>query len=106
MRVAVDGKTLFDGRADPGQTYTYQAAKTVEVLTGNAGALQAIFNGHDMGFLGQFGDVMDLVYTAQGVVTPTSTPAPTRTPTLKPTPTPSETPTPNPSVTPKPTTGG
>ena len=106
MRVTVDGKTLFDGRAEPGQTYTYQAAKTVDVLTGNAGALQAIFNGHDMGFLGQFGEVLDLVYTPEGVVTPTSTPVPTRTPTPKLTPTLTETRTPTPSVTPKPTSGG
>ncbi len=106
MRVIVDGKVQFDGRTEPDQTYTYQAAKSVEVLTGNAGALQATYNGHDLGFLGAFGDVIDLVYTAQGVVTPTSTPAPTRTPTPKVTPTPTETPTRTPTATPKPTAGG
>ncbi len=106
MRVSVDGKLQFDGRAEPSQTFTYQASKTVEVLTGNAGALQVIYNGHDMGLMGLFGEVADVVYSAQGVATPTLTPAPTRTPTPKVTPTPSGTATPTPSATPKPTAGG
>ena len=106
LRVVIDGKVQFDGRADPGQEFSYQASKTIEVLTGNAGALQVSFNGRDLGFMGQFGDVIDLVYTAEGVVTPTSTPAPTKTPTPKLTSTPTETPTPTPSATPKPTSGG
>ncbi len=106
MRVSVDGKLQFEGRAEPSQTFTYQGSKTVEILTGNAGALQVTYNGHDMGLMGQFGQVVDLVYSAQGVATPTSTPPPTRTPTPKLTPTPSETATPTPSVTPKPTGGG
>ncbi len=106
MRVSVDGKLQFDGRAEPGQTFTYQGSKTVEVLTGNAGALQVNYNGHEMGFMGLFGNVVDLVYSGEGVATPTTTPLPTRTPTPKVTPTPSETRTPTPSATPKPTAGG
>lgn len=106
VRVIVDGKVQFDGRTDPGQTYTYQASKTIEVLTGNAGALQVTYNGRALGFMGQFGDVVDFVYTAQGIETPTTTPAPTRTPTPRTTPTPSGTPSPTPSFTPKPTSGG
>lgn len=106
VRVIVDGKVQFDGRTEAGQSYAYQASKSIEVLTGNAGALQATFNGRDLGFLGQFGDVADFVYTAQGIETPTTTPAPTRTPTPRTTQTPTGTPSPTPSVTPKPTSGG
>ncbi len=44
------------------------------------------------GLMGNFGEVIDRVYTAKGVVTPTSTPAPTSTPTRHVTGTPTQTP--------------
>ncbi len=106
MRVTVDGKVQFEGRADLGSAYTYQGAKQVEVLVGNAAALKVTYNSQDLGLMGNFGEVIDRVYTAQGVVTPTSTQPPTATPTLKVTATPSQTPTATPSKTPTPTKPG
>lgn len=106
LRVTVDGRVQFDGRTEPGQVITFQAAKSIEIVTGNAGALQVLYNGRDLGVMGQFGDAMDLIYSAEGVATPTTTPAPTRTPTPKVSPTPTETRTPTPTVAPKPTSGG
>lgn len=106
MRITVDGKVQFEGRTEPGQDYVYQASRQIEVLTGNAAALQVTYNARDMGLMGRFGEVVDLVYTPQGAATPTSTAAPTRTPTPKVTATPTETLTPKPSVTPTAKPGG
>lgn len=93
MRITVDGTPEFEGRAEPGQDYAYQAAKQIEVVVGNGAALRVTHNGHELGLMGSFGEVVDRLYTAQGVLTPTSTPAPTRTATATSTATPSLIPT-------------
>ncbi len=105
MRVTVDGKVQFEGRAETGTVYPYQAAKQIEVLVGNAAALKVTFNGKDQGLMGNFGDVVDRVYTAAGAVTPTSTQPPTPTFTPKITTTPSQTPSRIPTITPTPKPG-
>lgn len=102
MRNTVDDKVQFEGRSEPGQSYSYQAARQIEILVGDAAAVKITYNGRDLGLMGGFGEVLDRVYTQQGVVTPTATLAPTRTPTPNITATPSQTPTWTPSVTPTP----
>lgn len=102
MRITVDDKVQFEGRSEPGQNYSYQAAKQIEVLVGDAAALKITYNGRDLGLMGGFGEVLDRLYTEHGVVTPTATLPPTRTPTPNFTATPSQTPTPTSSVTPTP----
>ena len=106
MRITVDGKIQFEGRAVPGMSYSYQAASQIEVLVGNAAALQITHNGEDLGLMGTFGEVVDRLYTSEGVVTPTATLPPTRTSTANLSATPSVTPTRTPSVTPTPKAGG
>lgn len=104
MRVTVDGKVQFEGRTDIGSNYSYDATSQVEVLTGNAAALHITYNTQDLGLMGDFGEVVDRLYTAEGVATPTSTAQPTRTatPRVTATPTQSLTPTPSPTRTPTP----
>jgi hypothetical protein len=87
-------------------SYSYQAASQIEVLVGNAAALQITHNGEDLGLMGTFGEVVDRLYTSEGVVTPTATLPPTRTSTANLSATPSLTPTRTPSVTPTPKAGG
>ncbi len=106
LRVTVDGKVKFDGRVEPGSAYPFDAEKQIDVLVGSASALKVTFNGRDLGLMGNFGEVIDYVYTAQGIATPTGTPPPTATATPNITITPSLTPTLTPSVTPTPTAGG
>ena len=106
MRVTVDGKVQFEGRTDVSGSYSYQASNQLEILVGNAAAVRVNYNGRDLGLMGNFGEVVDRLYTAAGVATPTSTPAPTRTPTPNITATPSTTPTITPSVTKTPKPGG
>jgi len=99
MRVLVDGKEEFDGRVLPGAAYQFSGEKQVEILTGNAAALQVLFNQKDMGVLGTYGQVIDQIYTIEGILAPTPSITPSPTETLRPSPTSRTTPTP--SVTPK-----
>ena len=92
MRVTADGKVQFDGEAVPGTAYPYEAKSQVEILVGSASALSITYNGRDLGLMGNFGQVVDNIYTAQGVVTPTVTPLPTGTATPRFSPTPTQTP--------------
>jgi len=93
LRVTVDGEVEFDGRVLAGSAYTFAGVESVEILTGNGAALQVFYNRQDLGLLGQFGQIVNRVYTPDGVllptptVTPTSTPTPQTTPTIAPTPT-------------------
>lgn len=99
MRVLVDGKVEFEGRVLAGTAYQFSGEEQVEILTGNAAALQVLFNQKDMGTLGTFGQVIDQIYTVEGILAPTPSLTPSPTGTLKPSPTSRITPTP--SVTPE-----
>ncbi len=88
MQVSVDGKVVFQDRVLPGSAYTFAGEKRVEILTGNGAALQVFFNQQDFGVLGLFGQVVERVYTLEGVQTPTPTVTPTEAPTERPSPTP------------------
>jgi len=101
MRVTVDGKIQFDGQAVPGTAYSYEAKNQVEVLVGSASALSIAYNGNNLGLMGTFGQVVDNIYSAQGVVTPTAAPLPSDTATPRFSPTPTVTP----SLVPTPTIG-
>jgi cytoskeleton protein RodZ len=93
VRVTVDNIVAFEGRLIPGSVKLFGGELSIEVLTGNAGGVEVIFNQQDLGAMGLFGEAIDRVYTAEGIATPT--------PTISPTPLPSDTPIP--SVTPTPT---
>jgi cytoskeletal protein RodZ len=105
LRVLVDGEEVLNGRVTPGATYTYEASDLVEILTGNAAALRITYNGRDLGLMGNFGEVANRIYTAEGVVTPTPVVPPTATPTPTSTPTLSSTASATPKS-PSPTPGG
>jgi hypothetical protein len=90
VRVTVDGIIAFEGRLIPGSVKLFGGEQSIEILTGNAAGVEVIFNQQDLGVMGLFGEVVDRVYTGEGVATPT--------PTITLTPTPSETP--EPSITP------
>jgi hypothetical protein len=94
VRVTVDNILAFEGRLIPGSVKLFGGELRIEVLTGNAGGVEVIYNQQNLGVMGLYGEVISRVYTAQGVATPT--------PTITLTPTPSDTPTP--SITPTSTT--
>jgi len=101
MRVIVDGEEVFNGRVVPGTAYPFDASASIQVLAGNGAALRITYNGRDLGLLGTFGQVVDFIYSANSIVTPTPPSPPTATATPKVSPTPS--PTPSPTQTPTPT---
>jgi cytoskeletal protein RodZ len=98
VRVTVDNILAFEGRLVPGSVKLFGGELSIEVLTGNAAGVEVIFNQRDLGVMGLYGEVIDRVYTAEGIATPTptisATPTPSDTPEASPTPTPSSTPEP------------
>ena len=95
LRVIVDGKPVFDGRVMPGNAYPFSGNQEIELLTGNAGAFKVSYlqNGtqNDMGILGSIGEVKSLLFTNQGITTPTPKFTVTATGTPQPSPTVEET---------------
>jgi hypothetical protein len=108
LKVDVDGETVFTGRTIPGNAYEYSGSTSVEILTGNAAALEIYYNLNPIGVLGEIGEVKSILFTSStGLITPTPrfSPSPSLTiqpsPTLQPTPTNTPLPpTPSPTVTP------
>lgn len=82
MRVTVDGQVQFEGRTNPGQNYSYSANGQIVLLTGNGAGLRAFLNDQDMGIVGLFGEVSNVVFNAQGAATATPSPTPTIDPAL------------------------
>jgi cytoskeletal protein RodZ len=90
VRVTVDGEIALEGRVLPGSAYAYAGEEQVEILTGNGAGLQVIFNQQDLGALGLLGQVVQRIFTEDGLLTPTPsiTPTPMDTPSASPTSTP------------------
>jgi len=61
----------------PNESFTFSGQDTIELLTGNAAALQVIYNNQDLGILGIFGEVVTMIYSREGVIRPTPLPTPT-----------------------------
>lgn len=80
LQVTVDGVAAYDGRVPPDEVLTYSGNTRIHLLTGNAAALEVYFNQESLGRrLGDVGEVVDITFSLEGLITPT--PQPTRTPT-------------------------
>lgn len=90
IRVIVDGEIKQEGRVAPGAALVFDGQERIEVLTGNGNAVQVIYNQFDFGALGNPGEVVNRIYTLDGIQTPTPTisPTATNTPRFQPSPTP------------------
>jgi hypothetical protein len=91
MQVTVDGDLVFQGRVLPGSAYAYEGEEQVEVLTGNGAGLQIFYNQQDLGLMGDAGQIVQLIFTREGIVQPTPTATLALTPTPRPTVTPAPT---------------
>ena len=82
VRVIVDGEVAFNARLAPGSIQTFAGQKSIEVLSGDAAALQVSYNGVELGVLGGDNEVVNFILAPDGLITPTPTisPTPTRTP--------------------------
>lgn len=101
LRIIVDDQLKFNGRIIPGNAYPYSGKQRIELICGNAAAIQVFHNQQDLGSLGVAGQPVSLIFNAEGVVTPTLsiTLMPTITPPATVTPQPSPT-MPTPTITP------
>ncbi len=88
VSVKVDGAEKFAGLMPPGEARDFVGQGVVEIVTGNGKGTRIVYNGMDQGIMGELGEVVDRLWTLQGMVIPT----PTITPTPSVTPTPSKTP--------------
>ncbi len=85
LLIVVDGEEAFMGTLEAGERRQWVGQREIFVRTGNAGGVQLILNGQDMGLMGRPGQVLNRVIlldaqTGQPVVVePTPTPVPTTT---------------------------
>lgn len=63
-QVIVDGKTVFEGTADKGQSFEWAANERIFVLIGNAGAVELTQDGRSLGKAGKIGEVVEKTFTA------------------------------------------
>ncbi len=93
LRVTADNRIIYDERLVPGNAYAFAGDRTIEVLISNAAGVQIFYGQKDLGNLGVVGEVKRILFTREGVITPTLafSATPSRTPlpsaTLKPSPT-------------------
>ncbi len=85
MQVVVDGSVVFQERTIPGNAYQFTGYDRIELVCGNGAALTAVFNDQNLGALGGFGEVVRLVFSSEGLLTPTAQFTASPTATLPPT---------------------
>lgn len=59
MQVIADGKTVYEGTAEANQTMRWTAKDSIIIIAGNAGAVNATYNGQNVGKLGKTGAVVE-----------------------------------------------
>ena len=77
LKITVDGFETFNGRIIPDNVYTYSGNESIDLLTGNAYALEVYFNQEYLGNLGDVGEVVSIDFTLEGLETPPPTPTST-----------------------------
>ncbi|HWS23886.1 MAG TPA: helix-turn-helix domain-containing protein [Anaerolineales bacterium] len=103
LRVLVDGEEKLNTRGIAGNVLEFNGDEEVQVLTGSGSSIKVIYNGQDLGTLGQYGEPVLRIFSIKGIITPTPSITPSPTITLTPSITPRPTLTPIPSATPRPT---
>ena len=61
-KVIADGRIVYEGTAEAGQTLNWQASDRIIVTAGNAGAIEFIENGKSLGIAGSVGDVVEKTF--------------------------------------------
>ncbi len=86
LQVTTEKKVAYIGRTIPGNAYPFTSDERIEVVSGNAAALQIYYNQRDLGTLGLSGQPLRLIFSKDGISTPTpsqpSAPISTQIPTL------------------------
>ena len=61
-KVTVDGVVAYEGTAEQGQSLSWKANDRIDVTAGNAGAIEFVENGVNLGIAGAVGDVIDKTF--------------------------------------------
>ena len=64
IQAIADGKTVFEGTAEKGQSFTWAAKEKIIVTVGNAGAVEFTSNGTNIGKAGKVGEVIEKAFIA------------------------------------------
>jgi hypothetical protein len=73
LKITSDNEVVFSGRVIPGNAYEFSGSTLVELLTGNAAALDIYFNQEQIGPIGEIGEVKHLIFSSdQSITTPTA----------------------------------
>lgn len=62
LRVIADGQTVFEATLQPGAELNWEAEQSIVLRTGNAGGVLVTFNDRELGVMGQFGEVKELMF--------------------------------------------
>lgn len=60
--VFADGKQIYEGTPQNGETITWEAQKSIAITVGNAGGIDITYNGQSLGKIGQKGEVIAKTY--------------------------------------------
>jgi len=60
--VVADGKQIYEGTPNDGETITWEAQKSIAITVGNAGGIDITYNGQSVGKIGQKGEVVVKTY--------------------------------------------
>lgn len=63
--VTADGKQIYEGTPQKGDTITWQAQKNITIKAGNAGGIDIVSNGQPLGSLGAKGEVLEKTFAAK-----------------------------------------
>jgi cytoskeleton protein RodZ len=66
IRVTSDSKVVFTGTLKAGETKSFHGMASLSVRTGNAGGLQASWNGRPVGAIGPLGQIRVVEFTPEG----------------------------------------
>jgi cytoskeletal protein RodZ len=66
IQVIADGKQIYEGIPQTGESMTWQAEQQITMKVGNAGAVELTHNGQSIGKLGGNGEVVLKTFTANG----------------------------------------
>ena len=69
VRIQINGQPQHQMTLRPGESTSHQAQKQIYLLVGNAGGLDIIFKGKTLARFGKSGEVVNLIFTPQGVET-------------------------------------
>ena len=67
VRIQINGQPEHEMTLKPGETVSHQGLKRINLVVGNAGGLDIIFQGKPLERFGKSGDVVNLIFTPQGV---------------------------------------